>query len=79
MNPPKKITVHQHSEEQQHALSEQQSQHQAVREFATVEEMLREDASHTPVPPAVARRLQDSIDRLPTPAPRAWWRRFFGC
>ena len=32
-----------------------------VHEFASVEEMLRHDALHTPVPPAIAHRLQESI------------------
>ena len=60
---------------QQHA-AEQQAQQPAVREFATVEEMLRHDALHTPVPPAIAYRLQESIGQ--TPPPRSWWRRMFG-
>src|SRR5206468_4223424 len=66
-------------------LSEQQLQHHAAgqelqqsspQEFATVEEMLRHDAVHTPVPPAIAHRLQESIGQLPAP-PRSWWRRLF--
>ncbi len=46
----------------------------AVREFATVEEMLRHDAIHTPVPPAIVHRLMESVAQLPPPA-RSWWRR----
>ena len=60
---------------QQHA-AEQQTQQPSVREFATVEEMLRHDALHTPVPPAIAHRLQESIGQ--TPQPRSWWQRLFG-
>ena len=78
MNPPKKVTVHQSAEEQQHALGEQQAQQQKATEFATVEEMLRHDALHTPVPPAIAQRLQDSVGQLPPPPGRSWWRRLFG-
>jgi hypothetical protein len=77
MNPPKKVSTRQQAEEEQHALSEQQSQHETV--FGTVEEMLRHDAVHTPVPPSIARRLQESVSQLPAPPPRAWWRRLFGC
>lgn len=46
-------------------------------EFAGPEELLRHDALHTPVPPAIARRLNESIGRM-EPAPRPWWRRLFG-
>jgi len=79
MNPPKKVTTRQQAEEQQNAQSQQQSQHETVHEFATVEEMLRHDAVHTPVPPSIAHRLQESVSQLPAPRPRAWWRRLFGC
>ena len=40
-----------------------------------VEEMLRHDARHTPVPPNIAHRLQESIGPVDT---RPWWRRLFG-
>ena len=79
MNPPKKIITRQQPEEQQHAQSAQQIQQQGAREFATAEEMLRHDALHTPVPPAIGRRLQESVSQLPAPPARAWWRRLFGC
>ena len=55
----------------------QQAQESSAREFATPEEMLRHDALHTPVPPAIAHRLQESISKTP-PRPRAWWRRLLG-
>ncbi|PWU08438.1 MAG: hypothetical protein C5B50_29600 [Verrucomicrobia bacterium] len=57
--------------------AEQQTQASTVREFATVEEMLREDAAGTSVPTAIAHRLHDSISPIPAP-PRPWWRRLFG-
>jgi len=52
-------------------------QGQTAREFANVEGLLRHDALHTPVPPAIAHRLQSSIAQLP-PRPRSLWRRIFG-
>lgn len=63
-------------QEQQHA-AEHQIQRPAGQEFATPEEMLRHDALHTPVPPNIARRLQNSIGQT-GPRPASWWRRFFG-
>lgn len=67
------------SEEQtQQRLAEEQTQQQSALEFASVEEMLRHDALHTPVPPAVTERLKESLGQLPPPPPRSWWRRLFG-
>lgn len=65
------------SQESQQQTAGQQTEKQAVREFGTVEEMLRHDALHTPVPPRIALRLQESINQMPRPA-SSWWRRFFG-
>jgi hypothetical protein len=65
-------------QQQQLAAEQQQTQSSATREFASVEEMLRHDALHTPVPPAIAYRLEESVRQLPPPSSRAWWRRFFG-
>jgi len=67
-----KLTSRQSEQEQQ--LTHQEAQHSA-HEFATVEEMLRHDARHTPVPPNIAHRLQESIGPVPA---RSWWRRLFG-
>ncbi len=74
----KKTTTRQQAEEQQQVVSGQQTQQQTAREFATVEELLRHDARQTPVPPGIAQRLQDSVNQLPAPPSRSWWRRFFG-
>ena len=63
-------------QQQKEETVEQTGQHQAAREFASVEEMLREDAAQTEVPPALARRVADSIAREPKP-PRSWWQRWF--
>ena len=65
------------SQEQQQHAAEQQTQQPAAREFASAEELLRYDAEHTPVPPAIAQRLQKSTSELPQPK-RAWWKRLFG-
>ena len=64
---------------EQLAAEQQQTQSSSAREFASVEEMLRHDALHTPVPPTIAHRLEDSIAQSPpSPPGRAWWRRLLG-
>jgi hypothetical protein len=65
-------------EQEQLAAAQQQTQSSSAKGFASVEELLRHDALHTPVPPAIAHRLEESVSQLPPPAGRAWWRRFFG-
>jgi hypothetical protein len=65
------------SQEQQQAAQEQQQQQTAPLEFGSAEEMLRHDALHTPVPPSIGRRLQESLARLPA-ARSSWWRRLLG-
>ena len=55
----------------------QQTQQQAAREFANAEELLRYDAAHTTVPPAIAQRLQKSTGDLPG-TKTVWWKRLFG-
>ena len=64
--------------EQEQLAAQQQTQAASAQEFASVEEMLRHDALHTPVPPTIACRLEQSASQLPPPPSRAWWRRFFG-
>lgn len=63
--------------DQETEVSQAQQAGEAVREFATPEELLRHDALHTPVPPAIARRLKESLGPLPPPS-SPWWRKFFG-
>jgi hypothetical protein len=46
------------------------------REFASVEEMIREDMAQTEVPPAVAVKLKESLAREGI-GPRPWWKRIF--
>ena len=62
----------QRQDQQQEAT---QAQNTTEREFENAEDLLRHDAIHTPVPPRIAQRLQESLDRIP-PVPRPWWRRF---
>lgn len=49
------------------------AQQPAGMEFASVEDMLRQDRDATAVPDAVAERLEGSIGQLPPPVP--WWKR----
>jgi hypothetical protein len=61
---------------EQQELAQTLSPQSTVVEFATVDEALRADAAQTPVPPAVAERLNESIRQ--EPKPRSWWQRFTG-
>ena len=65
-------------EQEQLAAQQQQAQSSSAQEFASVEEMLRHDALHTPLPPTIAHRLEESVKQLPPRSQRGWWRRFFG-
>ncbi len=66
-------------QEQQELVAEQkQTQSSSAQEFTNVEEMLRHDALHTPVPPTIAHRLEESVKDLPPAEARAWWRRLLG-
>jgi hypothetical protein len=58
-------------------LSEKMSQQHAAQEFSSVEEMLRHDALHTPVPPEVGFKLRKSIAGLPSDKP-GWLKKLFG-
>ena len=71
-----KHRTEQKSQEQEH-VAETQSQQTYAREFTSPEELLQLDAAQTPVPPAVANRLADSLRTEPKPE-RSWWRRMFG-
>ena len=76
MDAPKKLVSQQKTEESQE-LQQQQTAQSGAREFAGVEELLRYDANHTPVPPGIGRRLEESAAQVPPPA-RSWWRRLLG-
>lgn len=75
-NPSKSRLQHQQRQEQ---TSEQQINSQVKRgqEFASVEDLLRYDASQITPPPAIAERLRDSL-RAEAPPKRSWWQRLFG-
>jgi len=75
MKPPKKV-FSQHEAEQAHTTSQSQSQSHTETEFKEVEDLLRHDALHTPVPPSIAQRLEESLQQNPPPK-LPWWRRFF--
>ena len=77
MNPPKKLTAQQKVDQQQELSSETHVQAQPETEFQTVEELLRYDALHTPAPPSIAQRLEESLEKHSPPA-RSWWRRLIG-
>jgi hypothetical protein len=62
-------------QQQQQETTRETAQTPAAREFATPEEALRYDAAQTVVPPAIARRLEDSVAQEPGPKP-SWWRRW---
>jgi hypothetical protein len=64
-------------QEQQQQAGEQQALQSAPLEFPNVEAMLRHDALHTPVPPSIGCRIEQSLAQTPAP-PRPWWRRLFG-
>jgi hypothetical protein len=64
-------------QQEQHTAAGQQSGHSVERQFDNVEQLLRHDALHTPVPPRIASRLRESLAGSPAPS-KAWWRRFFG-
>ena len=63
--------------EHQQLTEVQQTRQGMPTEFASVDEMLRHDAMHTPVPPAIAHRLEESLAQTPQPR-RGWWRRLLG-
>ena len=48
------------------------------KQFGSVEDLLRHDALHTPIPPSIEHRLQSSLERNPIPDSRSWWRRLLG-
>jgi len=70
----KRKLTHQHQQLEQ--STSQQAEHQTAREFATVDEMLRHDALHTPVPPSIGARLHESLSQTSSAA-APWWRHLF--
>ncbi len=76
MDVPKKLTARQQTEQEGQLTETKTEQTESARQFASIDELLRHDALHTPVPPSVEFRLQESVKQEGLkPAP--WWRRFF--
>ena len=79
MNPERTKLRQEHLAEQ--ASAHEQFQHtesQAqVREFATVDDLLRYDSEQNPVPPEVADRLGRSLEAEPKPE-KPWYKKLFG-
>jgi hypothetical protein len=73
-NESSKLRLHQTAQSTSIQHAEQQAQ---VREFASVEEMIRADMETVDVPPSVGERLNEAISREPRPA-APWWKRLFG-
>ena len=63
--------------QQQDHSAETQTVKTTAQQFDNVEQLLRYDAAQTPVPPEIARRLNQSVAESPPPR-RPWWRRIFG-
>ena len=61
----------------QENATQQQTGNEA-REFASSDELLRHDAAHTVVPPAIEARLKKSAAEIVSPAPRPWWKAWLG-
>ncbi len=56
---------------------EQQKLNSDVKEFSSVEELLRYDAAQTEAPPAIAVKLSHSIANAPQPRAKSFWQRIF--
>jgi hypothetical protein len=70
---PKRLKQREQTGEQQTARQEQ-----THREFASVDDLLRQDREQVTPPPAIAERLKDSLKKEPPPPERQpWWRRLF--
>jgi hypothetical protein len=74
MNPPRKSKLQHEQEQESEQTTQGQQTQQAPLEFATAEEAIRHDAAQSDLPPAIAKRLRDSIAREPKPA-ASWWKR----
>ena len=70
---PERSKLKQHEEQQ--ANIQGSSGQQSVREFATVEDLLRHDAAQTSPPPGLTARVNQSL--AAEPAIKPWWRRLF--
>ncbi len=63
--------------QQERMVSEETTlQQSGVREFGSVEELLRHDATQNPPPAELAKRVEESIRQEPARA--SFWSRWFG-
>jgi hypothetical protein len=76
-NKPSKSRLQHQQQQEQTAEQQTTNQSQTRQEFASVEDLLRYDASQTTPPPAIADRLQATLKAEPPPK-RSWWQRVFG-
>ena len=67
-----------HREQSSNVEAVAQVQQQQAREFANVEELLREDAANVEVPEAVKTRLADSLAQEMPAKSGPWWKKLFG-
>jgi len=67
-----------HREQESHTETAAAVSKQEAREFANVEEMLREDAANVEVPETVKTRLADSISQEMPAKSGPWWKKLFG-
>jgi hypothetical protein len=69
--------LRQHAEQEQAAQVQSTLNHGEVKEFATVDDLLRYDSEQNPVPGDVAERLGKSLDAEPKPE-QPWYKKLFG-
>jgi hypothetical protein len=74
-NQPNKSRLEHRQREEETAEQRTTDKTKKGREFASVEELLRFDASQVTPPPAIAERLKESLEKEPR---QPWWRRVFG-
>jgi hypothetical protein len=80
MNPEQSKLRQEQREEQESATEQIQdiSNQSEVKEFATVEELLRYDSEQNPVPDAVAEKLGKSLEAEPASPAQTWFQKLFG-
>ena len=70
--------LRQEAEQEQGAAQVQNTlNHGEVKEFATVDDLLRYDSEQNPVPGEVAERLGKSLEAEPKPE-QPWYKKLFG-
>jgi hypothetical protein len=72
MNQQKKFN----SGEEHEQIAQSQTTQNAIREFRSVDDLLKHDAGLISPPGSIAERLQKSSAGIPKP-PRSWWQRLF--